>query len=467
MTLTQRYRLRPEVEIHQTDEGLWLRCPHSGSLTGWKSLRPLPLLEALRSDWLDQREMAALFAPAFDATAEALFQLFFMRIASARLLDLCLQDCSGDLFTVSPAPKESLLVLEPRAGDALRLNRYAYLRAGADGLLLESPLTPHRIQLRRAGLAALVQALAAGSEARADDEGRAALLALLINLGVAEASAPVRGDDPMAYWEFHDLLFHARSLGGRHFYPVGATYRFQGNQPSLPLVKEASGGEVVDLPSPSVEMAARMETPFSRVMETRRSLREFAPRPMTLEELGAFLYASARVQKVMRDHRHDEDLSLRPHAGGGARHPLEIYPLVRFCQGLEAGAYRYDPLRHAMERLAGEPALFEKLYAHNPHLLEGPHPPQISLYIAARVGRTAWKYQSIAYKIINQDLGCLYQTFYMVATALGLAPCAIGSVEAPLVGEALGVDWREEPFVGLFTLGCPAERPAQAARNAT
>jgi nitroreductase len=50
----------------------------------------------------------------------------------------------------------------------------------------------------------------------------------------------------------------------------------------------------------------------------------------------------------------------------------------------------------------------------------------------------------------------------MAATAMGLAPCAIGNVDAPQAGKALGVDWREEPFVGLFTLGCPIGQPADA-----
>ena len=54
----------------------------------------------------------------------------------------------------------------------------------------------------------------------------------------------------------------------------------------------------------------------------------------------------------------------------------------------------------------------------------------------------------------------------MLATALGLAPCAIGNLDAPRVGQALGLDWRAEPVVGWFTLGCPPQ-PAPAAGGAT
>lgn len=467
MSLSLSYRLRPEVEVQQAGKTLWLFCPLAGNkLMGWNSRRPQPLLDALRSQWLKQAQMAALFASAPDAASEALFQLFFMRLVAARLLDLRVREDGRDIFTVSPAPDESLLAPQPTAGSCWRLNRFAYLRAQDRGLILESPLTPHRLLLHHPDLTPLVHSLASGAEVPAAGQGASALLALMLRLGMAEADTQDQDDGPMAFWEFHDLLFHTRSLGGRHVYPVGASYRFQGQRPSLPLTKQARGGEVVDLPRPSGEIAARMETPLSRVLESRRSLREFDPRPMTLQELGAFLHASARVQKTIRDPRREDDISLRPHAGGGARHPLEIYPLVRACQGLEAGAYHYDPLRHALERVPGEPALLKELLAQNPHILEGPQPPQVSLCVAARIGRTAWKYQSIAYKVINQDLGCLYQTFYMTAIALGLAPCAIGSLDASLTSEALGVDWREEPFVGLFTLGCPPDQPANAKGDA-
>lgn len=467
MPLTISYRLRPEVELQQADGALWLFCPHTGKAAHWNSGRPLPLVEALAAGWLDRARMATIFTPEADLTGAALLELFIARLVAAWLVDMRVDDDQGEAFTVSPAPDEALLVPAPGAGAGLRLNRFAYLRAGQGGLLLESPLTPQRILLRDPALAGLVMALARGDDATSAGAGSAALLGLLLGLGLAEADVPEPADDPLAYWEFHDLLFHARSSHGRHAYPVGGTYRFQGRQPAPPLLKPATGLERVDLPAPTGEMAARLRAPFCEVLEGRRSLRQFSARAMGLAELGAFLQAAARLQATLRDRQHDDELSLRPHAGGGARHPLEIYPLVRACDGLAAGAYHYDPAGHALERLVGDPARLEELFAQNPHVLEGPHPPQVSLYIAARIGRTAWKYQSIAYKIINQDLGCLYQTFYLVGAALGLAPCAIGSVDPFQAGAALGLDWREEPCVGLFTLGCPAGEPAARRGDAT
>jgi hypothetical protein len=41
---------------------------------------------------------------------------------------------------------------------------------------------------------------------------------------------------------------------------------------------------------------------------------------------------------------------------------------------------------------------------------------------------------------------------YLVATALDLAPCAIGVTQCALLAEVLGIDPYSEPFVGAFTL---------------
>jgi SagB-type dehydrogenase family enzyme len=53
-------------------------------------------------------------------------------------------------------------------------------------------------------------------------------------------------------------------------------------------------------------------------------------------------------------------------------------------------------------------------------------------YDAARFGQISWKYSSIAYALILKDVGVLIQTFYMMATDMGLGGCAIGSANIDL-----------------------------------
>lgn len=49
-------------------------------------------------------------------------------------------------------------------------------------------------------------------------------------------------------------------------------------------------------------------------------------------------------------------------------------------------------------------------------------------------------------------MGCFNQTFSLVATALSSVPCALGSVDVGQLGTALGTDWREDPYLEVFTL---------------
>jgi hypothetical protein len=57
------------------------------------------------------------------------------------------------------------------------------------------------------------------------------------------------------------------------------------------------------------------------------------------------------------------------------------------------------------------------------------------------------------YHAVLMETGALYQTMYLAATALGLAPCAIGAFPELATAELLGVDSRDEAQVGMFALG--------------
>jgi hypothetical protein len=73
----------------------------------------------------------------------------------------------------------------------------------------------------------------------------AELLALLVDCQILfkidaagdSGLRPTEGDDNLVLWDFHDLLFHARSTAGRHANPLGGTYPHVGVMPPLPAVR--------------------------------------------------------------------------------------------------------------------------------------------------------------------------------------------------------------------------------------
>ena len=90
----------------------------------------------------------------------------------------------------------------------------------------------------------------------------------------------------------------------------------------------------------------------------------------------------------------------------------------------------------------------------------GNHWPDVFLVISARLSWIAWKYDSMAYALILKNVGVLLHTIYLVATAMDLAGCAIGSGNPDDFCEATGNRYLVKGSVGEFTLGSSRLGPA-------
>jgi len=204
----------------------------------------------------------------------------------------------------------------------------------------------------------------------------------------------------------------------------------------------------------------REDPPFARVQEARRSIREYGPEPLSRRQLGEFLYRIGRIADFAVYHIPTPHgvvtmpVAPRPYPGAGALHELDLYVVVQACAGLDAGLYRYDPERHRLGRLPARPEDIGALARDAAGAaMMAPERVQVLVLVSARFARLAWKYSGIAYSLILKDVGVLYQTMYLVATAMGLAPCALGAGDSDLFARAIGSDYYAETSVGEFLLG--------------
>ena len=336
-----------------------------------------------------------------------------------------------------------------------RLSRFAVCHADCDGLLIESPRCYAQVILHDAGSATLLAAATQASlvAAALTDEVERAVVQLLAESGLlvlaAEDGATVEDGDPtLRQWEFQDLLFHGRSRAGRHSNAVGATYRFRDDIERPPALKPPMSDQVVSLYRPNLAELRRTDKSLTEVLESRRSLRAERSTPPTLRELGEFLFRTARVQKQ------DEASATtwRPTPSGGSLHELEIYVVAYRCKGLEAGLYHYSPLEHQLEALGVAAEKLEPLMDDAAMSQGVDHRANLLLLVTARFQRVSWKYSSIAYALILKNVGALFQTMYLVATAMGMAPCAIGVGDSELFARIAKLRFEEEGTVGEFTL---------------
>ena len=123
------------------------------------------------------------------------------------------------------------------------------------------------------------------------------------------------------------------------------------------------------------------------------------------------------------------------------------------CRGLEAGLYHYDSLQHRLTQISGPNKYTGLILKQAQSSSDQQCLPQVVITFTARFRRLSWKYSAIAYSMILKDVGVLYQTMYLVATAMDLAPCALGVGHADCLCQAAGLSYLEESPVGEFLLG--------------
>ncbi len=191
---------------------------------------------------------------------------------------------------------------------------------------------------------------------------------------------------------------------------------------------------------------------------SRRSIRSYSPRPLEKRKVEQFLQLTAQAHALV-EHRELGTTSLRNYPSGGARYPLEVYPLVENVQSLPKGIYYYHPFEHRLElinqarryRVALLNSAMRRMGTEAAH--DGR--PAVLFLVTAVFGRTAWKYRGIPLHLILQEVGALYQTMCLAATALELAACPVGAFPERAVAEILNLDSRDESEVGMFALGVP------------
>ncbi len=350
-----------------------------------------------------------------------------------------------------------------RPGLRLRLCRFACVRRWDGDLLLESPLSPCQVILQGWQGASLLGILTEPRFAQQlhravpglSPPSAQALAGLLLDAQIAwpvDEQGMTADEHPAQQWEFHDLLFHSRSRLGWHLNPLGATYPFTDQVP--PALKPTAGQSErcrIELDRPNLDEMQDSDPPYCQVQEARKSIRTYAPEPLTVRQVGEFLFRVARLRLTFQIEK--VELSSRPYPSGGACYPLEFYLLVRSCRGLDPGLFHYQPGSHSLCPLEASPEALERLFKSARRAVGGDLKPQLMIVLTARFQRLSWKYQSVVYATILKEVGVVMQTMYLCATAMGLAGCALGSGDSRIFGEAAGLDYCTESSVGEFLLG--------------
>jgi SagB-type dehydrogenase family enzyme len=275
------------------------------------------------------------------------------------------------------------------------------------------------------------------------------MLEQLVKLQIIDKSNQATEDPLVPYiklWDPIDLAMQRqRSYGGS--YPMSDRI---GDSPDP--IKHMKGISSVKLPVPQNNF--QNSSSLLEILEVRKSNRRYGNRYLTLDELSNFLYHSARVKEIVKFKK--GTLTRRPYPSGGARYALEIYVVNNRIRDIKKGIHFYDPVHHQLNLISENSTFRRKFNIFTRDVsITGSRDPDVVLIVTAVFARTMWKYDKLSLSLMLTDLGCLYQTMYLVATQMKLAPCPIGKTQEHLVKSWLNLNWFEESHIGTFLLGVP------------
>lgn len=261
----------------------------------------------------------------------------------------------------------------------------------------------------------------------------------------------VQENTALRQWETHDLLYHRRTRTHSPFWKIGGTFRFIDQDIHHdPAVKTVVSDTVLPLYRPDIEKLLKQDMTLTEALEKRQSIREYH-QTITVKELGEFLYRTARIKSVEQNGRYE--LIKTNYPSGGAIHETEINLIINNCADIEKGVYHYDREKHTLSRLNQMTPEAEALVAAAKFATVKKDEIQILFLLSARFQRFAWKYENMAYSTMLKHVGVIMQTFYLVATAMGLSPSSVGTGNTELSAQVLNTNFYEESSVGEFILG--------------
>ncbi|WP_226023684.1 SagB/ThcOx family dehydrogenase [Halomicrobium salinisoli] len=210
------------------------------------------------------------------------------------------------------------------------------------------------------------------------------------------------------------------------------------------------GCESVSLPDPEA-----VDGDLGALLDRRRSVRDYADRPVTKRTLGTLLGHAMGPTAERAAEPYDE--TFRPYPSAGGLYPVEVYPVVVNGDGVADGVYYYSVRDHALRVLDdGDEALagFTDAFMDADFSAGIAADSAVTFVLTGSFPRIKAKYGPTGYRFALLEAGHLAQTLLLVAAALGLGGVPVGSYLGDL-DEFLGVDGVDESALYTVPVGHP------------
>jgi SagB-type dehydrogenase family enzyme len=221
--------------------------------------------------------------------------------------------------------------------------------------------------------------------------------------------------------------------------------------------KSYPGAKKIALPA----VTDRADGPtVEQVVAQRRSIRHFARRPLTLDEVSRLLHFGSGITGYLPSLEHGLLQPVRATPSGGALYPVELYVVMLADGPAETGVYHYHVSSHGLEMLSShnltdalaratsDPALFVNA--------------GLVIILTGLFAKTTFKYGERGYRFVLFEAGHIAQNILLEATALGLGAVPVAGFVDDEVNALLDLNGVDEASLYLIVVGQPDRSPGQA-----
>jgi amino acid adenylation domain-containing protein len=184
----------------------------------------------------------------------------------------------------------------------------------------------------------------------------------------------------------------------------------------------------------------------------RRSTRRFSLRPLSTQSFSGLLEAV----RIRPD-------GTRNYASASALYPVQLYVSVKPGQveGIDAGSYLYDPVRHTLHCVSPERPERPDRAVFAPSNTSVFEEAAFIVFLVAELEAIEERYGTRAWHLATVEAGLVSQTLELAAPACGLGLCQIGSANEAAIGSLLGLGPRAR-FVHAIFGGAPDEQAGES-----
>ena len=191
----------------------------------------------------------------------------------------------------------------------------------------------------------------------------------------------------------------------------------------------------MNLPAPDIHGNLPLET----AIKQRRTVRSFADRPLTVDQLSQILWAAQGIT--------DEGGLKRAAPSGGALYPIDVYAVVgkNGVQGLAQGVHLYDPHRHSIRKIVATDQRGDVAVAALRQMWMATAP--VILVLTAEYSRITIKYGQRGERYAMIEVGHIGQNIFLQCEALDLAAGIVGAFYDKEVARAIHAKKNHEPLI--------------------